>query len=73
MTHFRQHRVMYNGMRKAFPGLRIVSEEFEEYDGPVTLPRLDDASLREDVRVSKYFDRCGLQSPLADEYPRRGH
>merc|ERR1712083_993878 len=28
------HRVMFNGMRKAFPGLRIVSEEFEEYDGP---------------------------------------
>merc|ERR1712113_673877 len=25
--------------------------EFEEYDGPVTLPRLDDASLREDTSI----------------------
>ena len=44
-------RVMFNGMRKAFPGLRIVSEEFEEYDGPVTLPRLDEEGLREDVSL----------------------
>ena len=40
---------MYNGMRKAFPGLRIVSEEFEEYDGPVAIPRLHEDALREDV------------------------
>jgi len=45
------HRVMFNGMRKAFPGLRIVSEEFEEYDGPVTLPRLDEEGLREDTSI----------------------
>jgi len=45
------HRVMYNGMRKAFPGLRIVSEEFEEYDGPVTIPRLHEDALREDTSI----------------------
>ena len=46
---------MFNGMRKAFPGLRIVSEEFEEYDGPVTLPRLDEEGLREDVSLKFEF------------------
>ena len=38
-------------MRKAFPGLRIVSEEHEEYDGPVTVPRLHEDALREDVSL----------------------
>ena len=42
---------MYNGMRKAFPGLRVVSEEHEEYDGPVTVPRLHEDALREDVSL----------------------
>ena len=50
---------MYNGMRKAFPGLRVVSEEHEEYDGPVTIPRLHEDALREDVRLkSKKNCRC---------------
>ena len=52
-------RVMYNGMRKAFPGLRVVSEEHEEYDGPVTIPRLHEDALREDVCLKpSIFCRC---------------
>lgn len=45
------HRVMYNGLRKAFPGIRIISEEQEDYDGPITMPRLDDAGMREDTSI----------------------
>jgi len=45
------HRIMYNGMKKIFPGLRVVSEEHEDYDGPITLPRLDPDGLREDVSI----------------------
>ena len=51
MTNECKFRVIYNGMRKAFPGLRIVSEEHEEYDGPVTIPRLHEDALREDVSL----------------------
>ena len=51
MTNVCKFRVIYNGMRKAFPGLRIVSEEHEEYDGPVTVPRLHEDALREDVSL----------------------
>ena len=51
VTYLCKCRVMYNGMRKAFPGLRIVSEEHEEYDGPVTVPRLHEDALREDVSL----------------------
>ena len=46
---------MYNGMRKAFPGLRVVSEEHEEYDGPVTVPRLHEDALREDVSLKSMY------------------
>ena len=46
---------MYNGMRKAFPGLRVVSEEHEEYDGPVTVPRLHEDALREDVSLKSIY------------------
>lgn len=51
LTYLCKCRVMYNGMSKAFPGLRIVSEEHEEYDGPVTIPRLHEDALREDVSL----------------------
>ena len=30
------HRVMYNGLRKAFPGIRIISEE-QEVGAPMAL------------------------------------
>ena len=60
MTYLSKCRVMYNGMRKAFPGLRIVSEEHEEYDGPVTVPRLHEDALREDVSLKS----TNLEKPL---------
>ena len=63
-------RIMYNGMKKSFPGLRVVSEEHEEYDGPVTLPRLDADGLREDVSLQQ--EDQSRSTPCTGEYPGRG-
>merc|ERR1712130_64843 len=45
------HRIMYWGLRKSFPNLRVVSEEHEAWEGEVALPRLDHEGLREDTSI----------------------
>ena len=67
MTNVCKFRVIYNGMKKAFPGLRIVSEEHEEYDGPVTVPRLHEDALREDVSLKS------INPTIANKYSSDKH
>lgn len=45
------HRIMFWGLKRSFPGLRVVSEEHEAWEGDVDLPRLDPAGLREDTSI----------------------
>lgn len=45
------HRIMFWGLKRSFPGLRVVSEEHEAWEGEVPLPRLDHDGLREDTNI----------------------
>jgi len=45
------HRVMFHGLKKAFPNLNIISEEHEPVDDNVPVPRLDLDGIREEVHI----------------------
>lgn len=45
------HRIMFWGLKRSFPGLKVVSEEHEAWEGDVALPRLDPGGLREDTSI----------------------
>lgn len=45
------HRIMFWGLKRSFPGLKVVSEEHEAWEGEIALPRLDPGGLREDTSI----------------------
>ena len=45
------HRIMYFGLREAFPSLNIISEEREILDEKIYVPKLERDNIREEVNV----------------------
>jgi len=45
------HRLMFHGLKKAFPSLNIISEEHEPVDENIPIPRLDLDGIREEVGI----------------------
>ena len=45
------HRVMYFGMREAFPSLNIISEEREHKDDTMFIPQLERDKIRDEVNI----------------------
>jgi len=45
------HRVMYFGLKEAFPSLNIISEEREVYDEKMFVPKLNKENIREEVQI----------------------
>ena len=45
------HRVMYFGLKEAFPTLNIISEEREIYDEKMFVPKLNKENIREEVQI----------------------
>ena len=45
------HRVMYFGLKEAFPSLEIISEEREIKDEKIFVPKLERDNIREEVQI----------------------
>ena len=45
------HRVMYFGMKEAFPSLNIISEEREHKDETMFIPQLERDKIRPEVEI----------------------
>ena len=45
------HRVMYFGLREAFPSLNIISEEREHKDETMFIPQLETKKIRDEINI----------------------
>ena len=69
------HRVMYFGMKEAFPSLNIISEEREHKDETMFIPQLERDNIRPEVdivggeihadRITIWIDPLGTKTSVS--------
>ena len=66
------HRVMYFGLREAFPSLNIISEEREHKDETMFIPQLETKKIRDEINIvggEIHADRLTIWiDPLGTKY-----
>ena len=66
------HRVMYFGMKEAFPSLNIISEEREHKDETMFIPQLETKKIRDEINIvggEIHADRLTIWiDPLGTKY-----